>query len=132
MRSRLLSVTVLVVLAMAVMVSAQGRKTKTEVFSIRAKAFDQQGYKLNFVMPPNWLGPGSDVQIFGYYGENGEFQDVVVPVSIKDDFGLNLLIEFPESVRTHPNGMTLHHIDVEIRTTGERATSGFGFKQLAK
>lgn len=127
---RLLSIAFLIVLALAVGVSAQGKKTQT--FSIAAAHFDTHGYKHNFVMPTNWLGPGSDVQIYGYYGETGEFQDVVVPVEIRDDFGLNLLIEFPESVKAHPNGMPLHHIDVEVKVSGQRPSSGFGFGQIAK
>ena len=97
-------------------------------FDITPEYLKQIDYAYSHVMACNWDKNLDNLQIFGYYGKDGVFQDVVAPE--RASFGGTLLLKFAPSVGTHTQGGELHHISVEFGQTNQKCSAGFGFGQV--
>ena len=100
-----------------------------ETLSISLELFERDNGTVLLAHPCNWDQDLDKVSATAFYGATDtELIKMPIEPTSKKRSGRHIHFTFASTVSMY-NGLPLHHIDVDMSTTGETCKQDFGFKQ---
>lgn len=103
-----------------------------DILPISPELLHQNNYKVTLSPPCHWNQDTGGVTATGYY-KSTDMEPVaasLTDISVNRE-GTHLEVIFSPTV-DNLDGVPLHHIDVDVVTTGQPCASDFGFNSLTK